>query len=147
MIVANLATYPPRRDGLLKVVASLSPQVDRLNVVLNEYAGTVGELAAYGNVEQILPPADLKDTGKFWPDCRGAEFVFLVDDDILYPPDYVAQTLERIAALRPGIRQLFLSGYPADVVHQRINLAVDAHFLQKPFSLQALAMEVQAALA
>lgn len=53
----------------------------------------------------------------------------------------------RIAALRPGIRQLFFSGHPVDVVQQRIPLAVDARYLQKPFSLQSLATEVRAALA
>lgn len=67
--------------------------------------------------------------------------------DVIMPEMNGAELAERIAALQPGVRQLFLSGYPADVVQQRMSLATDVHFLQKPFSLQSLALEVQAALA
>jgi len=38
MIVANMAIYPPRLDDMLQVVRAPAPQVDRLNVVLNEYS-------------------------------------------------------------------------------------------------------------
>jgi hypothetical protein len=99
MIVANLATYPPRLNHLNNVIARLSPQVDRVNVVLNEYAEVPPALDRYRNVNPVLPSWDMKDVGKFLPDVRGASFVFLVDDDIHYPRDYVELSLTRLQEL------------------------------------------------
>jgi hypothetical protein len=115
MIVANMATYPPRRDGLLRVAAAVAPQVDRLNVVLNEYSGPVEELASYPNVHQIVPKTDTKDTGKFLPDVSTAEYVFLIDDDLIFPPDFVATSLERFRALGRG---RFVAGYHTSLYYR-----------------------------
>ena len=102
MIVANLATYPPRRENLENVVATISPQVDRLNIVLNQYDAVPPELGRYPNVFACIPDEDLKDVGKFQPDVRDAEYVFLIDDDIVYPPDYVAGSIQHLEALGLG---------------------------------------------
>ncbi len=99
MIVANLATYPPRAEFLPRVIASIAPQVDQLNVVLNEYDTAPTWLAGMANVRAILPDEDTKDAGKFYPDISGAEHVLLIDDDIIYPDDYVAHTLARFRSL------------------------------------------------
>lgn len=99
MIVANLATYPPRRAFLPQVLAAISPQVDRVNLVLNQYEAVPGEVEAFANVHAILPDEDCKDAGKFHPDVTDAAHVLLIDDDIIYPEDFVALTLERFAAL------------------------------------------------
>lgn len=96
MIIANLATYPPRRALLDKVVSAISPQVDRLNIVLNQYNEVPRELLNYGNVVPHIPDEDLKDVGKFFPDTRRARLVFLLDDDIMYPPDYVEESIKRL---------------------------------------------------
>lgn len=99
MIIANLATYPPRSENLEKVVAVISPQVDRLNIVLNQYDALPDELKKYPNVFLFIPDEDLKDVGKFYPDVSDAKYVFLIDDDIIYPPDYVSATIARFEAL------------------------------------------------
>ncbi|WP_424832394.1 glycosyltransferase family A protein [Ruegeria sp.] len=99
MIIANLATYPKRQKFLRTVVEAIAPQVDRLNLVLNEFEAVPSELLGYGNIVPILPEEDTKDVGKFYPDVSGAEYVMLFDDDILYPPDYVAKTVSRFEAL------------------------------------------------
>jgi hypothetical protein len=112
MIVGTLATFPARRAHLAVAVAALAPQLDRLFVVLNEYTDSLPELNEFGNVEQIIPPHDLKDTGKFYPDMTDAEWVFTLDDDILYPPDYVTATLAKMAAL--GKRRV-MGGYHGSV--------------------------------
>lgn len=96
MIVANLATYPPRRAHVIAVVRNLAAQVDRLNIVLNEYSEPLEELAAFSNVVQVVPPKDTKDTGKFLPVVDKDDTVFLVDDDLVYPKDYVAAGLAAI---------------------------------------------------
>jgi hypothetical protein len=99
MIVANLATYPPRAHYLPRVVKAIAPQVDRLNLVFNEYDRVPGFVADYPSVVPIIPDHDTKDAGKFYPDTAGAEYVFLVDDDNVYPADFVALTVTRMRAL------------------------------------------------
>ena len=99
MIVANIATYPPRRDSLAKVVNAIAPQVDQVNVVLNQYEGIPDEISQIEKVNPIIPPEDTKDVGKFYPDISGAKYVMMFDDDILYPADYVEKTVSRFEAL------------------------------------------------
>lgn len=111
MIIGNLATFPPRREGLVQAVQRLAPQLDVLNIVLNEYDAPLSELEPLSNVNQIIPEQDTKDTGKFLPDITGAEFVFLLDDDIVYPPDYVARSLEMMRRLGPG----YIGGYHGSI--------------------------------
>ena len=93
MIVGTLATYPPRQSSLVDVVRRVAPQLDVLRVVLNSYSAPIAEISGLPNVQQILPPVDLKATGKFYPDIGADDVVFLFDDDILYPDDYVRVTL------------------------------------------------------
>jgi hypothetical protein len=112
MIVANLATYPPRRAFLSHVLAAISPQVDRINLVLNEYESVPEEVTGFPNVRAVIPHEDTKDVGKFYTDVSDAEFVFFIDDDLAYPPDYVARTLDRLAAL-PERR--VLAGYHCSI--------------------------------
>ena len=105
MIVANLATYPPRRDRLAEAIGRVAPQVDRLNIVLNEYDSVPEEVSGHpmaAKVHAVIPPHDTKDVGKFFPDVPGAEIVFCVDDDLDYPADFVAKTAAALRALGPG---------------------------------------------
>lgn len=126
-VVANLATYPPRAESLLRVVAEIAPQVDQLNVVLNEYTEVPDALRAHANLVPILPDQDLKDTGKFFPASADADWVALIDDDLHYPTDYVETSLSRIADCdteqavygyhavyyrRPGVKRLQFWKYP-----------------------------------
>lgn len=114
-IIANLATYPPRRAGLEQVVRGLAPQVDRLNLVLNQYDAPLPELADIANLEQILPHEDTKDAGKFYPEVGDADWVFFVDDDIPYPADFVERSIEHMTALPAG---RWLGGYHASIYRQ-----------------------------
>lgn len=97
MIRAHMATYPPRRAVMLANVRRLARQVDALAVVLNQYDAIPAELSHIPNVEPVIPDRDLKDAGKFLPAAAPDDLVFLCDDDLLYPDDYVARTLERTA--------------------------------------------------
>jgi hypothetical protein len=89
MIVANMATYPPRRESLIYSIESLIFQVDILNLCLNGYKEIPAELAAYGRVNPIIPDEDFMDVGKFLPDTDEDDYILLTDDDIVYPPDYL----------------------------------------------------------
>lgn len=96
LVSVCLASYPPRREKLKQVIESLLPQADRLYVYLNEYE-EVPDFLRHSRITVELggKANDLRDNGKFFfahglP--RG--YCFTVDDDIVYPPDYV-QTLIR----------------------------------------------------
>jgi hypothetical protein len=112
MIIGNLATYPARAALLPSIVHAIAPQVDQLNVLLNEYLTVPEYLTRFTNVNPIIPDHDTKDAGKFLPDCAHAEWVFLLDDDIIYPNDYVTLSLERVRNLAPG---RYLTGYHGSI--------------------------------
>ncbi|WP_208348907.1 hypothetical protein [Pseudaestuariivita rosea] len=127
-IVANLATYPPRHENLLPVVTSIASQVDLLNVVLNEYDSIPEQLASFPNVRAVIPDHDTKDAGKFYPELDGATYVLLIDDDLLYPSDYVSKTVERFEALGAGG---FVAGYHASLYRKpKLSLRKWLDFLQ-----------------
>ena len=126
MIVANLATYPPRRDGMLDVVRALAPQVDRLNIVLNEYTEIPSELASISNSAPVIPTENTVDVGKFYVRPDPGSLVLYVDDDIYPGPDFVARTVERFRALGPG---KWLGGYHGSL-YQRPSLRKPLAFLK-----------------
>jgi hypothetical protein len=89
--IGRMATYPARSDYLSRAVTSLSGQLDKLYVIANEYSRkAIKKLPAIENVEYIIPECDLKDTGKFVGDRDPRQLVFLLDDDLLYPDNYVS---------------------------------------------------------
>lgn len=90
MIIANMATFPTRKDIVIKVIQSLHKQVDLLNLCLNEFTSIPKEYAKFSKLNPIIPNKDYKDVGKFiHPIVLDASYI-LVDDDIIYPPNYVA---------------------------------------------------------
>lgn len=97
MIVANMATFPARADQIESAVRRLAPQVDRLNLVLNEYDEIPSWCGAIPNLDARIPDRDRKDINKFWPCVDADDIVFLVDDDLTYPKDYVAHTMAEIS--------------------------------------------------
>jgi two-component system, cell cycle sensor histidine kinase and response regulator CckA len=50
---------------------------------------------------------------------------------------------ERLLAHRPGLKCLFMSGYTANVIAHHGVLDEGVEFLQKPFSVQAVAERVR----
>jgi two-component system cell cycle sensor histidine kinase/response regulator CckA len=52
----------------------------------------------------------------------------------------------RLAALCPSMKQLFMSGYTADVITHQGVLDEGVHFIQKPLSQKDLAAKVREAL-
>ena len=102
MIIGSMATYPAREGLFWDSVQTIVNQVDRLYIVLNEFTSVPHIPNVPDTVEFILPDQDLKDVGKFRPAFGDDDLVFFVDDDILYPPDYVAHTIAMMAALPQG---------------------------------------------
>ena len=72
--------------------------------------------------------------------------IHLLVTDVVMPAMNGLALMTEVAALRPGIRNLFMSGYTADVMADRGVLETDVLFLRKPFTAQDLAMKVREAL-
>mmetsp|Transcript_26528 Transcript_26528/g.66494 ORF Transcript_26528/g.66494 Transcript_26528/m.66494 type:complete len:393 (+) Transcript_26528:356-1534(+) len=101
-VTASLASKWSRLPALHAAVDSLAPQVDRLNVYLNDYES----IPQFLRVPWITvadsrrePAGDLGDRGKFfWADVTTTTFHFTCDDDIIYPRDYVSRLVAFHAA-------------------------------------------------
>ena len=73
--------------------------------------------------------------------------IHLLLADVVMPGMNGREVSEHVTAARPGTAVLFMSGYPDDeIVRQGIRTA-SVHFIQKPFSMDALAEKIRAALA
>ncbi|MET0552958.1 MAG: PAS domain-containing protein [Vicinamibacteria bacterium] len=87
-----------------------------------------GPLEALAHAAKPEPPIDLLLTDVIMPSMNGKELS------------------ERVLALRPGLRVLFTSGYTADAIAHRGMLDPGIDFLEKPFTLDALAAKIRGAL-
>jgi two-component system, cell cycle sensor histidine kinase and response regulator CckA len=70
----------------------------------------------------------------------------LLITDVVMPGINGKELKDRIAAIRPGIRTLFMSGYTADVIAHHGVIEEDVRYLQKPFSVKTLAAKVREVL-
>jgi len=71
------------------------------------------------------------------------ECIDLVLCDVIMPRMNGREFAARLAALRPGVRFLFVSGYPDDVLLRTGVTRMGTPFLQKPYTLQELGRMVQ----
>jgi two-component system cell cycle sensor histidine kinase/response regulator CckA len=72
--------------------------------------------------------------------------IHLLLTDVVMPNMNGKELEGRIRAMKPGIKVIFMSGYTTDVIVHLGQLEQGAHFLQKPFTLDALAKKVRQAL-
>ncbi len=73
--------------------------------------------------------------------------IHLLLTDVVMPDMNGCELEKKTRQLHPAIRCLFMSGYTADVIAHHGVLAEGVHFIQKPFSTQALALKVRMCLA
>lgn len=101
LVVATLCSIPERAELLRQVLASLAPQVDALHIYLDRYDSIPDFVRNCHSQVTVYLSKDhpgLRDNGKFLAfsaleeDC----YYFTADDDIVYPPDYVASMVRRI---------------------------------------------------
>jgi hypothetical protein len=99
MIIGSMATFPKRADLFWNSARRIASQVDILHITLNEFESVPNILDLPENVHFTIPNQDLKDVGKFLTKIGDDDTVFFVDDDILYPQDYVSKSLAEIKAI------------------------------------------------
>jgi hypothetical protein len=103
-ISANIATYQPRMHSLKQMVASIYDQVDVINICFNEMEWDeiptfFHHLYDTGKVDIFIPDSNLTDNGKFLlldEQSEEHQYYFSMDDDLVYPHDYVENTIEAI---------------------------------------------------
>ena len=72
--------------------------------------------------------------------------IHLLITDMVMPEMNGRDLANRLIALHPEIVCLFMSGYSGDVITHRGMLDEGVNFIQKPFSIQALAAKVREVL-
>lgn len=87
-----MASFPARETALGATVRSVIDQVGALHVYLNGYSHVPAclahpRVAVYRSQEAA---GDILDTGKFWASDKATEYFITLDDDLIYPPDYVS---------------------------------------------------------
>jgi hypothetical protein len=97
-ITATMATMPCRLKSLKQTVASIINQVDEIHIYLNEFNDIPGflrdkRIKIYRSQNEV---GDIGDAGKFYK-CENIEgYHFTIDDDLVYPVDYVKQMVAAI---------------------------------------------------
>jgi len=76
-----------------------------------------------------------------------SEPIHLLLTDVIMPLMNGKELYERVAQLKPGIRVLYMSGYPESIIAEQGWVAEGIDFIQKPFrSVEALASKVRQVL-
>jgi len=88
---------------------------------------------------RVLPAASAEEALRL----AGGGFDLLLTD-VVMPRINGWELARQLAAKRPGLKCLFMSGYAAEVLAP--GLERGTHFIQKPFSIQELAAGVREAL-
>lgn len=101
-ITVTLASFPPRKAGLILTVNAMLPQCDRLCLYLNGYDEVPEELPKSDKLEIVLagPDSEAPDKGSqgkhHWLDKYPDGYYLTVDDDIFYPADYTEKMVKAI---------------------------------------------------
>lgn len=97
-VIISMATMPERVEVLKSTVNSLLPQCDELHIYLNNFTNIPEFLQDFKIICHLsnLCEGDLGDVGKFYGLQNKIGYLFSVDDDLIYPPDYVQKMITGI---------------------------------------------------
>jgi hypothetical protein len=100
-VVVGISSIPQRESALRLALLSLVHQADEIHVYLDGYPQVpafLSELHPAPVVHRSQTSGSLRDLGKFLAlqTLDQAAYVFTADDDIVYPPDYVACLIRKI---------------------------------------------------
>lgn len=97
MITAKIASIPERISQLEITIQFFLHHVDRLDVYLNNYPSVPDFLKAPKiQVFTSQDSGDKGDIGKFYQIDSVSGYVLTLDDDLIYPEDYIHKMVEKI---------------------------------------------------
>lgn len=143
--IGTISTMPSRMDSFAQVLDRVLPQLDRLYVFLDGFAEVPGLLIDSEKVCPVMVPAadTLFASNRFRVGqlLESEADIVCVDDDILYPADYVQAMRGHLNGLsRPAIvgvhGDIFIPPYLSYVRHR-----IKIHFsqaLKRPAAVNAL---------
>jgi hypothetical protein len=106
LIYAGMASIPEREQALKKAIDSVHPYIDHLFLYLNEYDRIPDWLRLFPKLTTFLgrrEGKDMGDGGKFFGLDKIGEkdyYFFPLDDDMIYPADYVWKMKQKIDAFQ-----------------------------------------------
>lgn len=95
-IVATMATMPGREESLKLVIASIIDQVDELRIYANNMIRPVTQHRKLKWLFSHEHAGDIGDAGKFYAIDDITGYHFTIDDDLIYPKDYVFTMISAI---------------------------------------------------
>ncbi len=94
-VTAYMATFPSRENVITKAILSLYKQVDEL-VVLTNGGMEIPDLPNVSTYNTLDKIGDVGCVGKFVFAHEWKGYVLTVDDDFIYPENYVEETIKAI---------------------------------------------------
>lgn len=89
-IIAGMATMHCREQIARQAVASILPQIDRIYIVFNDYPDYPAWAVESPKICPVLGHNTFGSNGKFmFSHLYDHAYYLGIDDDLLYPPDYV----------------------------------------------------------
>jgi glycosyltransferase involved in cell wall biosynthesis len=93
-IIVNVASYK-RIESLVVSLKSIYDQCDEINVCLNNHEGKLPEILFSDKVNLVFTDNSLGDAFKFLYLDRSDGYFFTIDDDLIYPPNYVEYMISK----------------------------------------------------
>jgi PAS domain S-box-containing protein len=127
-------SHPAPRGGTETILlVEDEPEVRKLASIM---------LAGFGY--RVLEAAGPSEALAVWETSRGA--IDLLLTDVIMPQTSGRELADQMAAFRPGLKVLYMTGYTEDVILLRGVEAGKVDLLQKPFSREALGLRVRSIL-
>jgi hypothetical protein len=86
--IVNVASYK-RTDSLVKTLESLIDQCDEINVILNDFEDEIPSILYNNKINLYFSDNSKGDAFKFYKLMDANGYFLTVDDDLIYPPNYV----------------------------------------------------------
>jgi two-component system cell cycle sensor histidine kinase/response regulator CckA len=147
---ATFDLYLPLTEAVVtenKSAAALSPTAGTETILVAEDEEIVRSLvsrmlerAGY----RVISAGDGDDAVKKFMENR--ENISLVLSDVVMPKKTGREIYEEIKGSKPDVRVIFISGYTADIMHNKGIQEADVDFITKPFSKNALLRKIREVL-
>jgi hypothetical protein len=108
--VVKMVTIPSRAHTAAAAIAVLLPQADRLEILLNGYVD-VPPWARSAKIASSLRPLGTGPASRFRGALPDSRYVLFVDDDFVYPKDYVDRSTATLERLGPGTAITYHGAY------------------------------------